>query len=103
MFLDTEEVASGTAAGLYDCLKQMLLNKNIPIENMVAFSSDTTNVMVGEYCSVFALLKNNLPHIALVKCSCHMIHHLSSSKVCLKLPRNVEDFLRSVGARFSRS
>ncbi|KAF2887669.1 hypothetical protein ILUMI_18504 [Ignelater luminosus] len=29
--------------------------------------------------------------------------HLSSSKACLKLPRNVEDFLRSVGAHFSRS
>ncbi|KAF2889212.1 hypothetical protein ILUMI_16961 [Ignelater luminosus] len=26
--------------------------------------------------------------------------HLSSSKACLKLPRNVEDFLRSVGAHF---
>lgn len=102
LFLDMVEVSSGTAAGLYNCLKQMLLNKNIPIENMVGFSSDTTNAMVGEHSSVFALLKNDLPHIALVKCSCHMIH-LSSSKACLKLPRNVEDFLRSVGAHFSRS
>ncbi|XP_069964757.1 uncharacterized protein [Bactrocera oleae] len=76
LFWDMVEVSSGTAAGLYDCLKQMLLNRNIPIENMVGFSSDTTNVMVGEH-------KSDLPHIALVKCSCHMIH-LSSSKTCLK-------------------
>ncbi|CAG4942601.1 unnamed protein product [Parnassius apollo] len=102
LFLDMVELSSGTAKGLYDCLHQMLRNKNISIENMVGFSSDTTNVMVGEHCSVFALLKKDLPHIALVKCSCHMIH-LSSSKACLKLPRNVEDFLRSVGAHFSRS
>lgn len=102
LFLDMVEISSGTASGLYDCLKQMLLNKNIPIENMVGFSSDTTNVMVGEHCSVFAFLKKDLPNIALIKCSCHMIH-LSSSKACLKLPRNVEDFLRSVGAHFSRS
>ncbi|CAG5003156.1 unnamed protein product [Parnassius apollo] len=102
LFLDMVELSSGTAKGLYDCLHQMLRNKNILIENMVGFSSDTTNVMVGEHCSVFALLKKDLPHIALVKCSCHMIH-LSSSKACLKLPRNVEDFLRSVGAHFSRS
>ncbi|CAG5046361.1 unnamed protein product [Parnassius apollo] len=102
LFLDMVELSSGTAKGLYDCLHQMLRNKNISIENMVGFSSDTTNVMVGEHCSVFALLKKDLPHIALVKCSCHIIH-LSSSKACLKLPRNVEDFLRSVGAHFSRS
>ncbi|KAF2889568.1 hypothetical protein ILUMI_16605, partial [Ignelater luminosus] len=95
-------MSSGTATGLYDCLNQMLQNKNMPIENIVGFSSYTTNVMVGKHCSVFALLKKDLPHIALVKCSCHMIH-LSSSKACLKLPRNVEDFLRSVGAHVNRS
>ncbi|KAG5880461.1 hypothetical protein JTB14_000566 [Gonioctena quinquepunctata] len=66
LFLDMVEVSSGTATGLYDCLNQMLRNKNIPIENMVGFTSDTTNVMVGEHCSVFSRLKNDLPHIALV-------------------------------------
>ncbi|GBP88558.1 SCAN domain-containing protein 3 [Eumeta japonica] len=66
LFLDMAEVSSGTAAGLYDSLKHMLLQKNIPLENMIGFSSDTTNVMVGEHFSVFARLKNDFPHIALV-------------------------------------
>ncbi|KAF2900029.1 hypothetical protein ILUMI_06157, partial [Ignelater luminosus] len=65
LLLDMVKVSSGTATRLYDCLNQMLQNKNIRIENMVGFSSDTTNVMVGKDCSVFALLKKDLPHIAL--------------------------------------
>lgn len=67
VFLDMVEVASGTASGLHSCLTEMLTKKNIPMDNMVGFSSDTTNVMVGEHCSVFALLKKDLPHIALIK------------------------------------
>ncbi|KAJ8930422.1 hypothetical protein NQ314_016748 [Rhamnusium bicolor] len=102
VFLDMVEVESGTASGLHECLKDMLKKKHIPINNMVGFSSDTTNVMAGEHVSVFANLKKDIPHIALIKCSCHMIN-LSSSKACLKLPRTVEDLLRSLGAHFSRS
>ncbi|KAF9406804.1 hypothetical protein HW555_012943 [Spodoptera exigua] len=67
-----------------------------------SFASDTTNSMVGEHHSVFSHLKQKVPHIACIKCSCHMIH-LVASKACLKLPRSVEDFLRSIGAHFSRS
>lgn len=69
---------------------------------MIGFSSDTTNVMVGQRNSVFSHLKAELPEIALVKCSCHMIH-LCASKACLELPRRVEDVLRNIGAHFSRS
>ncbi|KAF2886348.1 hypothetical protein ILUMI_19826 [Ignelater luminosus] len=78
LFLDMVEVSSGTATGLYECLNQMLRNKNIPIEDMVGFKR------FASYCSGKMLM-------------------ISSSKACLKLPRNVEDFLRSVGAYFSRS
>ncbi|KAJ8970481.1 hypothetical protein NQ314_001210 [Rhamnusium bicolor] len=102
VFLDMVEVESGTASGLHECLKDMLNKKHIPINNVVGFSSDTTNVMAGEHVSVFANLKKDIPHIALIKCSCHMIN-LSSSKACLKLPRTVEDLLRSLGAHFTQT
>lgn len=69
---------------------------------MVGFSSDTTNVMVGEYQSIFSHLKNDSPAIACIKCSCHMIH-LAASKACLKLPKHVEDLLRNIGSHFNRS
>ncbi|XP_026746353.1 uncharacterized protein LOC113507655 isoform X2 [Trichoplusia ni] len=101
-FLDMYEVTSGKGKDLTDALLNWLDNKKIPIKNFVGFASDTTNSMVGEHNSVFSHLKERVPHIACVKCSCHMIH-LVASKACLKLPRFVEDFLRNVGAHFNRS
>lgn len=101
-FFDLFEVKCGTAEQLYKDLKHSILSKGIPLENLVGFSSDTTNVMVGEFNSVFTHLKEDSPHIVCIKCSCHMIH-LAASKACLKLPRNVEDLLRNIGSHFSRS
>lgn len=101
-FFDTKEISSGTAESLYSVLKNTIVEKNIPFSNLVAFSADTTNVMFGEFKSVYSYLKMDLPNIVCIRCSCHMIH-LSSSKACLKLPRTVEDLLRNIGAHFSRS
>lgn len=50
VFLDMVEVASGTASGLHSCLKEVLTKKKIPMDNMVGFSSDTTNVMNIAQC-----------------------------------------------------
>lgn len=43
------EVPPRTASGLCDCLKKMLQNKNITLENMVGFTLDTPNVMAAEH------------------------------------------------------
>lgn len=101
-FFDMVEMESGSARDLFEGLKNVLINKKIPIQNLVGFSADTTNVMFGENQSVVSLLKNELPNVVCIKCSCHMIH-LATSKACLKLPRSVEDLLRNVGSHFSRS
>lgn len=101
-FMDMFEVSSGTADNLYNSLKECILSKGIPLENLVGFSSDTTNVMVGEYNSVFSHLKKDCPDIALIKCACHQIH-LAASKACLKLPAHIEDLLRFISSYFSRS
>lgn len=55
-FVDMLEVAKSDAEGLYFLLKQLLNTKNIPLSNLVGFFSDTTNVMTGEYNSVFSHL-----------------------------------------------
>ncbi|XP_031328947.1 uncharacterized protein LOC116170670 [Photinus pyralis] len=101
-FFDMIEISSGKAEDLYRSLKEVIVSKNIPLTNLVGFSSDTTNVMVGHNNSVFSFLKAELKNIVCVKCSCHMIH-LSASKACLKLPRSVEDLLRNLGSHFNRS
>lgn len=101
-FFDMFEITSSTAEDLYCYLKNSISSKGIPFENVVGFSSDTTNCMVGEYNSVFSHLKEDLPDIICIKCTCHMIH-LVASKACLKLPRTVEDLLRNLGSHFNRS
>lgn len=101
-FFDIFEMSSTTAEDLYNALLQSLRSKDIPLENLVGFSADTTNVMFGIFNSVSALLKRDFPNIACIKCSCHMIH-LAASKACLMLPRSVVDLLRNLGSHFSRS
>ncbi|KAG5890191.1 hypothetical protein JTB14_010654 [Gonioctena quinquepunctata] len=101
-FLDMAEVAQGDAVSLHNCLKGILKKHQIPLDNLVGFSSDTTNVMVGEKNSIFSHLKSEKPEIVCIKCSCHMIH-LAASAACLQLPRSVEDVLRNIGAHFSKS
>lgn len=73
-FFDTKEISSGTAESLYSVLKNTIVEKNIPFSNLVAFSADTTNVMFGEFKSVYSYLKMDLPNIVCIRCSCHMIH-----------------------------
>lgn len=101
-FFDMFELETSTAEVLYSSMIENLKKHNIPVTNMVGFSSDTCNVMVAEHNSVFSRLKPQNPNIVCVKCSCHSIH-LAASKACLKLPRSVEDLLRNLGAHFNRS
>lgn len=62
-FFDSVEMKEATAIALYECLKNVLIQKNIPLTNFVGFSYDTTNVMFGQFHSVVALLKKDLPEI----------------------------------------
>lgn len=61
-FFDMVELTSGKASDLYDALKSCLSRKKIPLKNLIGFSSDTTNVMVGEQSSVFSHLKKRICH-----------------------------------------
>lgn len=101
-FYDMKALESSKAIDLVNCLKETLSANGIPLTNLVGFSSDTCNVMFGEHHSVVSLLKEELPDVAFIKCSCHL-SHLVASKACLKLPRSVEDLLRNLGSHFSRS
>jgi hypothetical protein len=102
MFFDMYEMKSGTADDLYNSMINSISSKEIPLDNLIGFSSDTCSVMVGKHNSVFSHLKDSHPDIACIKCSCHSIH-LAASKACLNLPRSVEDLLRNLGSYFSRS
>ena len=100
--VDMIESEDGTAAGIYAKMKESFHELNIPMANIVGYSSDTTNVMFGQYNSVSQLLKSEFLHVQIVKCSCHLIYIVSSC-VALKLPKSVEDLCRDVYAHFQRS
>ena len=91
-----------------DCitLKKEILSslqrKDIPPNQIIALSTDTTNVMAGETHSLYTQLKKDIPRLLTIKCTCHLIN-LCAEKSCLKLPRNLEDLPRDAAAHFSRS
>ena len=101
-FFDMVSVVDSTANGLYQAIKNALNEKAIPMENIIGYSSDTTNVMFGEQHSVVSLLKQDVPYVLAVKCSCHLIH-LCSSYACQKLSTSLEDLCRNIYSHFSRS
>ena len=41
------EIVDGSAEGIYSAVKQVFLELYIPMENIISYSSDTTNVMFG--------------------------------------------------------
>ncbi|KAG6464551.1 hypothetical protein O3G_MSEX014593 [Manduca sexta] len=96
------EADSGKAEYLSAGILNWLEVRSIPHKNFIGFASDTTNSMVGEHNCVFSHLKEKVPDITCIKCSCHLIH-LGASNTCLKLPRSVEDMLRNIAAHFCRS
>jgi hypothetical protein len=100
--VDMVEVEEGTAQGIYSSVKETFSDLKIPMENIVGYSSDTTNVMFGEHNSVSQLLKSEYESVQVVKCSCHLIH-LVSSYAAKMLPKSLEDLCRDIYAHFHRS
>ena len=96
------EVNDGSAKGIYSAVKQSFHKLHVPMENIIGYSSDTTNVMFGAHNSVAQLLKAEFPNVFTVKCSCHLIH-LISSYAALKLPKGLEDLCRDIFNHFHRS
>lgn len=47
------EIVDGTVNGIYSAVKQVFSELHIPMQNIMGYSSDTTNVMFGEHNSVF--------------------------------------------------
>lgn len=99
VFIDLIEMPNGKADTIYEKLKHSLKEKDIPIENVIGFCSDTCNVMFGKHHSVSQLLVRDHPWILPVKCSCHLIH-ICASYASQKLPKFLEDLCRNISAHF---
>ena len=76
--LDMVEFSNSSARGIFSTIKQAFNEHGIAMENIIGYSSDTTNVMFGENNSVVKLQASEFPNVIAVKCSCHLIHLASS-------------------------
>ncbi len=102
LFLKLIEVTDADATTLTTTLTGYFEKEGIPLENIVGYASDTTNVMFGQHHSVVSLLKERIPHLFTMKCLCHTAH-LCASHACEKLPRSVEDLVRDIYSHFAHS
>ena len=98
--VDMLETDNGTALGIYSKLKETFDDLHIPMTHIIGYSSDTTNVMFGQHNSVAQLLRSDFNFIQVVKCSCHLIH-LVSSYAALKLPEKCRRYLSGFVCSFS--
>jgi hypothetical protein len=53
-------VEAATAEGLFQCLKKVLDENNIPDNKLVGIGADNANKMLGQVNSVQVLLKRNI-------------------------------------------
>ena len=51
------EVPQSDAETLFQTILNMFENNNIPLEHIIGYASDTTDVMFGEFNSVVSQLK----------------------------------------------
>ena len=58
---------------LIKALKQLLISKKVNINNCIAIGIDNASVMVGINHGVYTKLKQEYPHLTLIKCVCHSI------------------------------
>jgi hypothetical protein len=75
LLLDMVEVEDGTAKGIYAAVKQSFSDLHVSMNNIIGYSSDTCNVMFGEYNSISQLLRAEFP----VKLPTAEIQQLQSS------------------------
>jgi hypothetical protein len=89
------EVPQANAETLFNVLLKAFDDHNIPIDNIIGYASDTTNVMFGQFNSVVSCLKEKLPNIFIMRCICHTAH-LCASHACEKLPRTAEELIHDI-------
>ena len=99
---DTVIIESGTAQNLYNAIKNISQEKNIPLDNIIGFGSDNCSTMMGKKISFQKLLTDDIPSVFVMGCVCHSFA-LCASKAVSVLPSYLEIFLRDTTAYFSRS
>lgn len=98
--LDTVEVDNASPERFYFTVKEMLKEKEIPLENILGFASDNCSALLGGNDGFPVHLVNEFPNVFILGCVCHSIA-LCSRIACKHLSPGLDSFLNEFCIFFS--
>ncbi|CAG9793730.1 unnamed protein product [Diatraea saccharalis] len=102
-YLDLAELHEFNAEGIVSAIKKTLKRFDLRLENLMGLGTDNASVTVGVNNGVYIKLKEEIPHLILVRCLCHSLQLAVSAAAKEFLPRNLEFIIRETYDWFSRS
>ncbi|XP_036149363.1 uncharacterized protein LOC118647829 isoform X1 [Monomorium pharaonis] len=102
-FLKLESLEGGDARSIVKAIKVALTEYGLSVQKMRGLGTDNASVMIGVNNGVFRQLKEEIPHLLLIRCVCHSIQLAISNAVADTLPRNLEFLISETYNWFSRS
>lgn len=100
VFLGLIPMKDVTVNSLHKDVVEFFKKNLIPYKNnMIGIAADGGNALLGGCHSLISLMKEDIPHLFVMKCISHSFS-LCASYACLKLPRSLEDFVREVYSYF---
>ena len=100
--VDTVRIVDLTAEGIFTALKTTLEVCELPLSNLMSFTSDTCNVMKGKKNGVIAKLRTLQPRIIDIDCICHLVS-LCVKTATKQLPLKVDELLVDIYYHFRYS
>lgn len=102
-FLTLGELSKGDAESITQTVKKTLLAHELDIKKLSGIGVDNANVMTGVHSGVYQKLKEEVPHLVMIKCSCHSIQLAVSHASAENLPRHLEYIIQETYNWFSKS
>lgn len=102
-FLTLTELKKGDSESITEAIKKTLLTYGLDIKKLCGIGVDNANVMTGVHNGVYQKLKLDVPHLIMIKCSCHSIQLAVSHASAEYLPRHLEYLVQETYNWFSKS
>jgi len=100
--LETVGITAMGANDIFEAIKEVLDKYGLKFDHLIAFASDTCNVMKGIRNGVIAKIRNEQPKIIDVHCICHLVNLCVNSAVKV-LPFKVDEVLVDIYYHFHHS
>lgn len=101
-FLGFTEIEKATSEILKDVFMKFIEKSKLKLQNLVGIGTDGASNLCGKNKSLFTLLRNEVPHLQLIKCVCHSLN-ICAANACEELPSSLEFLLRESRSWFSHS